>query len=223
MNLLVIGAAGRTGLHLITQGAQRGHAITAFARRPQALRGVNGLAAIVHGDALNLDDVRRAVVGQDAVITIGSSGIVRNLLTAMTEAGVRRLVMMSSRSVVATRPTLVISLVWLYFRAPYADLARAEGMLQASASEWSIVRATMLNDKPGSGQVHIDAEPNATGGDWQLSRADYAMTLLDVVENRSMIGQAIGVGNATRRPKHAGSAGPRDRGSNAVAHERPAK
>ena len=223
MNLLVIGATGRTGRHVLTQGMQRGHAITAFARRPQALRGVDGLAAIVHGDALNLDDVHRAVVGQDAVITIGNSGIVSNLLISMAEIGVRRVVMMSSRSVVATQPKLVIGLVWLYFRAPYADLARAEGMLQASDVDWSIVRATMLNDKPGSRHVHIDTEPNATGGDWQLSRADYAMTLLDVVEQRSMIGQAIGVGNAKRRPTRAGSPASRGSGSRAASPERPAK
>jgi hypothetical protein len=114
----------------------------------------------------------------------------------MPEAGVRRLVMTSSRSIVATRPKLVISLVWLIFREVYADLARTEGMLEVSGLDWSIVRATMLNDKPFSGQVHTDFEPNATGGDWSLTRADYAMTLLDVAENPAMIGKAVGVGGA---------------------------
>jgi hypothetical protein len=42
--------------------------------------------------------------------------------------------------------------------------------------------------------VHIDEEANATGGEWYLTRADYAMTLLDVAENPHMIGKAIGVG-----------------------------
>jgi putative NADH-flavin reductase len=194
MNILVIGSTGRTGRHVIEQGLRRGHAITAFARRPQELAGVSGLRRVVHGDALNLADVRGAIQGQDAVISaVGGSGIARNLVAAMREAGVRRLVMTSSRSIVATRPRLAVTLAWLIFRAAYADLARAEGMLEVSGLDWSIVRATMLSDARFSGQVHIDFEPNATGGDWQLGRADYAMTLLDVAENPQMIGKALGV------------------------------
>lgn len=194
MKLLVIGSTGRTGRHVLEQGIQRGHEITAFSRRPQALDGMQGLKGIIHGDGLNLDDVRRAVQGQDAVISaVGSSGIALNLFAAMKEANVRRLVMTSSLSVVATRPRLTLSLVWLFLREAYADLARAEGMLEVSGLDWSIVRATMLNDKPFTGQVHIDFNPNVTGGAWSLSRADYAMTLLDVVEDPHMIHKAPGV------------------------------
>lgn len=98
------------------------------------------------------------------------------------------------RSVVATQPQFVMTLVWLIFRVYYADLARAEGMLEMSGLDWSVVRGVMLNNKPGTEQVHIDFENNATGGDWQLPRADYAMTLLDEAENPQMICKALGVG-----------------------------
>lgn len=194
MRLLIIGSTGRTGKHLVQQGMRRGHDITAFTRRPQELVGVQGLAGVVHGDALRLEDVCRAVEGQDAVIAaVGSSGIARNLILAQRQRGPRRVVMTSSRSVVATRPRLPVALAWIVFRVAYADLARAEGMFEMSNLDWSIVRATMLTDKPGTGKVHTDFEANATGGDWQLTRADYAMTLLDVTEDPSMIGKAIGV------------------------------
>ena len=194
MNLLVIGSTGRTGKHVLEQGFQRGHSITSFTRRPHELAGFQGLKEIIHGDALNLNDLRKAVQEQDVVIAaVGSSGIARNLIVAMREAGVRRLVITSSRSIVATRPWFALTLAWLVFHTPYADLARTEGMIEVSGLDWSIVRATMLTDKPFTGQVHIDFEPNATGGDWTLTRADYAMTLLDVAENPQMIGRALGV------------------------------
>lgn len=171
MKLLVIGAGGRTGRHVLDQGLRCGHVITAFTRRPHDLAGLAGLREIVQGDALNLNDMREAVQGQDAVISaVGASGIARTLITAMTDAGVRRLVMTSSRSVVASRPRLWVTLAWLVFRAAYVDLARAEGMLEVSGLDWSIVRATMLTDKPYTGHVHTDFEPNATGGDWTLVR-----------------------------------------------------
>lgn len=202
MKLLVIGSTGRTGRHVVEQALQRGHTITAFTRRPQLLQGRAGLAVAV-GDALNPADLQHAAQGQDAVISIISppnlkpttliSTTTRNLLTAMQAAGVRRLVITSSRSIRATRPWLAVRLAWLIFGNVYKDLARAEELVQASGLEWSIVRATMLSDGPPVGQVHTDEAANATGGDWQLSRADYAMTLLDVVENPALIGRAIGV------------------------------
>lgn len=90
LQILVVGSTGRTGRHVLEQGLQRGHRITAFARRPKELTGVRELEAIIHGDALNLEDVRKAVRGQDAVISaVGNSGIARNLITAMNEAEVR--------------------------------------------------------------------------------------------------------------------------------------
>jgi putative NADH-flavin reductase len=194
MKLLVIGSTGRTGKLVVEQGLQRGHEITAFTRRPQELTDVNKLRAVVHGDATTLADIRKAVAGQDAVISaVGNSAIAENLIIAMREAELRRLVMTSSRSIVATKPRLPVTLAWMVFHEAYADLARAEGMLEISGLDWSIVRATMLTDKPFTGQVHIDFEANATGGDWSLTRADYAMTLLDVVENPQMIGKALGV------------------------------
>ena len=194
MKLLVIGSTGRTGKHVLEQALKRGHEITAFARNPQKLAGTQGLAGVVQGDGFNLADVRKAVQGQDAVISaVGSSEIARNLILTMRETGPRRLIMTSSRSVVATRPWLPIEMAWLFLHRAYADLARAEGMIEMSGLNWSIVRATMLTTGPFTGQVHIDFEANATGGDWTLTRADYAMTLLDVLENPQMVNKALGV------------------------------
>lgn len=197
MKLLIIGAAGRTGRLVLAQGLQRGHEITAFVRRPEALAGVEGLKGVVQGDAERLEDLRPALQGQEAVISaVGGSGIARALITGMREAGVRRVVMTSSRSVAATRPRLPVALAWLVFRDAYRDLARAEGMFEFSGLDWTIVRATMLTDRPATGRVHIDFEANATGGDWSLARADYAMTLLDVLEQPVMIRKMPGVGGA---------------------------
>jgi putative NADH-flavin reductase len=197
MKLLVIGSTGRTGKHVVEQGLQRGHQITAFSRRPKELTNVDKLAGVVTGDALNLDDVRKAVQGQEGVIMAGGgSGIVRNLIIAMREEGAQRLVITSSRSVTLKKPRWMASLVWWFFREAYSDLCRAEGMLEFSGLDWSIARATMLNDRPFTGQVHIDFEDHATGGDWQLTRADYAMTLLDTLENPRLSGKALGVGGA---------------------------
>lgn len=197
MRILVIGAAGRTGRLVVAQAIERGHLVTALARRPERLDGVAAPHQIVEGDATNPEIVQQAVRDQDAVLcAVGSSAILRVLVPAMTDSGVSRLVMTSSRSIVGTKPTVLLDLVWWRFREVYADLARAEGMLEVSPLNWSIVRATMLRDGPRTGAVHTDFELDATGGDWKLNRADYAMALLDVAENAAMAHTAVGVGGA---------------------------
>lgn len=150
---------------------------------------------MVGGDATNPDTTRSALDDQDVVImAVGSSAILRVLIPSMKDAGVSRLAMTSSRSIVATRPRVVLALVWWWFRDSYKDLARAEGMLEASGLDWSIVRATMLADEPYTGEVHTDFAANATGGHWKLNRANYAMALIDVAEDSTMIRRAVGVG-----------------------------
>lgn len=202
MNILVVGATGRTGRYVVEQGIARGHVITALTRKPDRLTNPAALAGVIEGDARDLSTVVRALQGQDAVISaVGASAIAMTLIRAMGEQGVRRLVMTSSRSIVATRPRLPVALAWMFFRNAYADLARAEGMLQSSALDWTIVRATMLTNKPMTGSVHVDSEANATGGEATLARADYAMTLLDAVEDASMIRKAIGVNGASADEK----------------------
>jgi putative NADH-flavin reductase len=195
MRILVIGAAGRTGQLVVQQAISRGHIIAALARRPERLGPLEAPHIARAGDATEPDLLHQVVRDQDAVIcAVGSSPILRALIPAMTDARVSRLVMTSSRSIVATKPKLLLDLVWWRFRKLYADLTRAEGMLEASALDWSIVRATMLRDGPHTGVVHTDFQINATGGDWKLNRADYAMELLDVTEDPAMARRAVGVG-----------------------------
>src|SRR2546422_50730 len=73
VKIAVVGSTGRTGRLVLNEGLRRGFAMTAFTRRPANLAGVPGLTAVVSGDARDLADVRRAVRGQDAVISIVSS------------------------------------------------------------------------------------------------------------------------------------------------------
>src|SRR5881396_3337257 len=66
------------------RGVRRGHSMTAFTRRPDALAGVRGIDAVVRGDGRNLEDVRRAVAGRAAAISIaGAEG--RGPTTVMSD------------------------------------------------------------------------------------------------------------------------------------------
>src|SRR5438093_9869724 len=132
--IAVIGSTGRTGKLVLAEGLRRGYALTAFTRRPAELAGIDGLSAIVEGDGRRADDVRRAVQGQDAVISIVApagrgpttvvSDVMSALLEGMRQAGVRRLVAVSVSAIEGRRPWIAINLISWIIRKHYKDFAR---------------------------------------------------------------------------------------------------
>ena len=100
MRVLVFGATGSVGRHVVGQGLARGHDVTAFVRGPSGLVVAHERLTVFRGDVLDATSVERAVRGQEAVlcsIGAGRKGRVRsegtlNIVRAMEGAGVRRLV-----------------------------------------------------------------------------------------------------------------------------------
>lgn len=204
MKIAVIGSTSRTGLLLLEEGLRRNHRLTAFTRRPEILSEKEKLEAIVKGDGRQLDAVRRAVQGQDAIISIVvgnntsqsavATDVTRTVMEAMLEVGVRRLVCVSAYPLLASRPWVGVQFSRILFRHVYADLTRMEKEVVASGLDWTIVRPTLLNDKKAARHVRYERTSNDfSSGPYTISRADLAMALLDLAENTSEAGVALAV------------------------------
>ncbi|MFM7379261.1 MAG: NAD-dependent epimerase/dehydratase family protein [Erythrobacter sp.] len=138
--LAITGATGFVGSAVLDEALKQGHKIRALARREQAPRaGVEW----VRGDLDDTAALAALVQGADAVVHV--AGLTNtpdphafeianvtgtaNVLAAMTEAGVRRLVFVSSLS--ARMPEL---------SAYGASKAKAEALVEASRLDWTTVR-----------------------------------------------------------------------------------
>ena len=74
MKVLVFGASGATGYHVVSQGLANGHGITAFVRNPSKLKIAHERLRVWQGDVADAKHVEDAVQGQDAVISaLGAS------------------------------------------------------------------------------------------------------------------------------------------------------
>ena len=185
MKLIVFGATGRTGHLVVEQALAAGHEVTTVARRLSALT--------IQHPRLELSTFEQAITGKDAVIstlggslrtptTLYSTGIA-NIMRAMQEAGVLRLVSLSAGALdpgpffqrVAARLIL-----WPLFGNGYADMARMEASLSKSHLDWTIIRPPMLTNGPHTGRYHTAINKHLPGG-WAVSRtnlADYIVTHL---------------------------------------------
>ncbi len=141
MSLLAItGATGFVGSAVLDAALAEGHQVRALARREQAPRaGVEW----VRGDLGDTGALAALVAGADAVVHV--AGLTNtpdpaqfeianvtgtaHVIAAMVEAGVRRLVLVSSLA--AREPKL---------SAYGASKARAETLVEASGLDWTIVR-----------------------------------------------------------------------------------
>ncbi|WP_322857274.1 NAD(P)H-binding protein [Mycobacterium shigaense] len=68
-NLLVLGGSGRTGIYVLTCATSRGHRVRALVRNPDAVQ-VPPDVTLVEGTPTNIDDLRKAAQGTEAVISV---------------------------------------------------------------------------------------------------------------------------------------------------------
>ncbi|WP_194852989.1 NAD(P)-dependent oxidoreductase [Nocardia sp. SYP-A9097] len=189
MNVLVVGAAGRTGGLLVNRALQDGHTVTALARNPSRIAARPGLIA-TRGDVRDAADLAMAMAGQHAVTvalgvqgrgatTVFSEGL-GNIVAAAQAAGTRRLMVMSSAGLSTDHlPFIQRHMTHLVATRVYgqihADLARMEEIVVDSGLDWTIVRVPMLKDgEPTSTyQVSIGGHLDKAGTAIRADVADW--------------------------------------------------
>jgi putative NADH-flavin reductase len=69
MKLIVLGATGGTGLEIVRQAVEHGHAVTAFVRSPERLKRFWNHITVKQGDLLNSAELGSIIKGYDAVLS----------------------------------------------------------------------------------------------------------------------------------------------------------
>jgi putative NADH-flavin reductase len=207
LRILVFGATGPTGRELVSQALEQGHDVTAFARRPDAVPAQKGKLRVAQGDAMREPDaIAEAVQGQDAVLSALGTGKVLfpnrlqerslgNIVPAMERAGVRRLVVMSAFGVgdMMRDASLVQRLMYAtLLSAVFADKARGEASVRASALDWTIVYPTVLTSGPRTGRYRAGERLEMQGLP-AISRADVAHFMLGQLTDAPYLRRGVAI------------------------------
>jgi putative NADH-flavin reductase len=208
MKLVVLGATGGIGLEIVRQAIEHGHAVTAFVRSPERLRGFQGRIRVIQGDVLNSVELARAIEGHDAVlsgfgprvpIAKSDANLLRQfavaLTTAMQRAGVRRIVVVSTAFLFRDSiipPTYLFGR--LFFPGVVTDAEGMERTIRASKLDWTIVRPPQLTDKRRSKKYRV-REGHLPRFGFNIPRADVADCLIKTIEDRTSVNKILGVSN----------------------------
>lgn len=205
LHLLVIGGTSGVGLETVRLALDRGHIVTAMARRPERMPLSHPNLILFQGDVTDPFAVDGAVKDRDAVIfavgvgptqepvKVFSEGT-KNVLDAMDRYNVAQLVMVTGIGAGDSRGHGTV--VYDFFVRPilmntvYQDKDRSEALLLESTVDWVIVRPGFLNDAAGTGKYRVirDLE-GVTAGD--IPRADVAHFMLAVVEDEEFWGETV--------------------------------
>lgn len=198
MKVIVFGATGQTGKHVINALVKNGERVTAFARNPANVDTHDGAVVVITGDAREADAVARAIRGQDAVLSaFGPRSLkkddlqevfMRNLIAGMEQAGVKRLIQLSAWGAGDSYPQA--SLLFKISRHTllkylYDDKNKAENLLSASSLDYTNVRPGRLENKPAKGMVRAAAD--GRGLSRSTARPDVAAFMVAQLNDASWI------------------------------------
>ena len=192
--VLIVGATGGTGRHLVAQALERGFTVTALVRNPSRLPVAHPRLTIVRGNVLDAASVEVAMRGQEAVLSalghkryfyptrILSEGT-SNILRAMGTHRVRRLVCETSLGIgdSAGRMGLYYTLFVIPLILPFYfwDKTRQERVIARSEVDWVIVRPGALTNGAKRGSVRHDSRVGSFLWTVRISRADVAEFMLE--------------------------------------------
>lgn len=205
MKLVVFGATGRTGHHLVRQALAKGHHVTAVVRDPARLQIADPHICVVRANIFDQEQIVGAVAGSDAaIIALGESTKAqpnvcrdgaRSVMGAMLVTGTTRLVAVSNSAHSPdkgdTLPRRIVQvLLGQILKTPFTDVRNMETEIVAAGLDWTIVQAARMTDGPHTGDYRLAVDAHVPGG-WKIARADVADLILRAVDDDTMIRKVI--------------------------------
>ncbi|MFH5843402.1 NAD(P)-dependent oxidoreductase [Haladaptatus sp. CMAA 1909] len=212
MEVVVFGATGRVGRHVVDTALLREHEVRAFVRSPEKVDPIhreNGHLSIVEGDVLDTDAVERAVRGADVVLSAlgpaeGSPVDVairggKNIFAAMRTHDVPRVVILGGRIIPHPKDPFSVSGRVLSSAANLVASDFIEGgerfmrTLAASDYEWVMVRPPWLRSGPRTRDDRTGYLKLTTLS--TVSRATVAAFMVRAAETDKWVGEAPMIAN----------------------------
>ena len=206
MKIVVFGANGKTGIHLVRQALEMNNKVVAYIRNPRSMLLEHPNLKVVVGnldEVLNLTD---AITGADACISaLGGGSLVHhsqeiidgisNIIDVMEQESVPRFIYLSSLGAGESRFILPqpmrFLLVNFILRVPLADHNVNEQRLAKSKLKWTIIRPGGLTDGLLTEEFKYGSKIIKLKGSASISRANVAAFMLKQLSDETNVNKSV--------------------------------
>jgi uncharacterized protein len=210
MKIALIGASGNIGSRILDEALRRGHIVTGIIRNTSRMELHSSIIEIVSSDLFNTDEVSRHFKGKDVIISAFSPGnknphalieATKSLLTAAKNAGVKRVIAVGRAGCLEIAPGVRL-MDTPAFPDSQKPIAKAHNLaLQIYREEkdldWTNI-SPPAEIKPGARTGNYRISENTivhdSNGNSSISMEDFAVAVMDEVENPSHIKKRFTVG-----------------------------
>lgn len=219
LRILVYGASGKIGTHVVDEALQRGHVVTAVSRDPSRIQKQHQNLSVVAGDLLDADSIASLAAGQDVIVVSvrGFAGEAKNPEDAIQRIAVEKIVNVL-RAIGEDAPrlihvggsgTLEVEPGVLYAdKIPKLFLPKSleleiqgqvlalEYLRTVTDAGWSYATPAKNftnGERTGAFRIGGDAVLEDKRGKSRISRADFAVALVDEAENAEHVQQRFSV------------------------------
>jgi putative NADH-flavin reductase len=203
MKIVVFGASGKTGLHLVKMALNKGHDVTAYVRTSNKIKIKNDRLKVVVDSLFEDSQVIKVIKDQDVVIScLGGddnkkstilTDMIKVIVDAMKKNGVRRIAYIATAGIDNEIPGIFAKLiVSLLFKNAINDHKGAANYIRSNNLEYTIARPLSLIDS-SSNQSYRTAIQGIPRGGKNISREDLARFLLESIEHKKYINESVGL------------------------------
>ncbi len=219
LNILVYGATGNVGTHVVDEALLRGHTVTAVSRDPSRIQQRHQNLTAVAGDLLDLDSIASLVAGKDVIVLsvrgiIGKSKnpenalqriAIENIVTVLRDNNnnATRVIHVGGAGSLEVKPGVLYADKLPRLFIPKALELEIDGQVLAleflrTVTDVSWSYATPARDftnakRTGAFRIGGDALMEDERGRSRISRADFAVALIDEAENAEHVQKRFSV------------------------------
>jgi len=206
MKIVVFGASGKTGTHLVTQALESGHQVIAYVRRANSMEMEYPNLKVIAGNLNDTEKLKETIAGADACLsTLGGASLTKHATEIMTgidkivitmeQEGVNRFIYLSSVGVGESRSYMAQPVRFivcdLLLRIPFADHNTNEQRLVKSKLKYTFVRPGSLTDGPKTGNLKHGSEKMNMKSNAKISRANVAAFMLEQLADKTYIDKGV--------------------------------
>lgn len=187
-NVVIFGASGHTGKYILKKALQTPDLkVSAFVRTPAKLNDVElGDTNVIQGDALNADDVVRAMDGQDVLICSLEGDVLtmaKNIVAALEKTSVKRILWITGMGIHGEITGLRGKMLGLLAKQR-PEYIQAADLIVASPAVTTLLRCPGIVN--GDNEVYYLTPEGEQPRNKNIDRAGIAKCMMDLIADETL-------------------------------------